>query len=223
MSMRDRLRPLAARAATVAATAALLLTAGPAPGALAHGSVSDPVSRNYGCLLRWQSDHLNPNMAATDPMCAQAWKANPNGMWNWNGLFRENVRGNHPGTIPDGQLCSGGRTESGRYNAMDAVGAWVATAKPNRFTLNLKDEARHGADYLHVYITKQGFNPLTQPLTWGSLERVTETGRIASAGNYTAQVDAGSRTGRHVVYTVWQASHLDQSYYICSDVIFAGR
>jgi chitin-binding protein len=159
-------------------------------------------------------------MAATDPMCAQAWQADANAMWNWNGLYRENVGGNHQAAVPDGQLCSGGRTQSGRYAAMDTVGAWVAASKPRNFTLNLRDEAQHGADYLRIYITRQGFNPLTQPLTWSSLELVLETPRYASAPNYTAQVNAGSRTGRHVVFTIWQASHLDQPYYICSDVIF---
>jgi lytic cellulose monooxygenase (C4-dehydrogenating) len=52
---------------------------------------------------------------------------------------------------------------------------------------------------------------------------VTRTVKIAPNGTYQASVDAGSRTGRHVVYTVWQASHLDQSYYLCSDVIFSGQ
>jgi chitin-binding protein len=217
MSVRTTLR----RAAVVAASAAALLTTGLVESASAHGSVSDPISRNYGCLQRWGSDHLNPNMAATDPMCAQAWKADPNAMWNWNGLYRENVGGNHQGAVPDGQLCSGGRTQGGRYAAMDAVGAWVATTKPRQFTLNLRDEAQHGADYLRIYLTRQGFNPLTQPLTWGSLELVTTTARIAPGPNYTAQVDAGNRTGRHVLFTIWQASHLDQPYYICSDVIFS--
>ncbi|HEX8345316.1 MAG TPA: cellulose binding domain-containing protein, partial [Actinoplanes sp.] len=30
------------------------------------------------------------------------------------------------------------------------------------------------------------------------------------------------RSGRAIVYTIWQASHLDQSYYFCSDVNFGG-
>ncbi len=34
--------------------------------------------------------------------------------------------------------------------------------------------------------------------------------------------NAPGRTGRHIVYTIWQASHLDQSYYLCSDVDFGG-
>ena len=48
-------------------------------------------------------------------MCWQAWQANPNAMWNWNGLFREGVAGNHQAAIPDGQLCSAGHTQGGRY------------------------------------------------------------------------------------------------------------
>jgi chitin-binding protein len=30
------------------------------------------------------------------------------------------------------------------------------------------------------------------------------------------------RSGRAIVYTIWQASHSDQSYYFCSDVSFGG-
>jgi chitin-binding protein len=221
MSATHPRRSLAVRVLTVVASAAALCTTALAAPASAHGSVVDPPSRNYGCLERWGSDHLNPNMAQTDPMCAQAWQADPNAMWNWNGLYRENVGGNHQAAVPDGQLCSGGRTQGGRYAAMDAVGNWIAANKPRQFTLNLRDEARHGADYLRIYITRQGFDPTRQALTWGNLELVTTTGRIAPAGNYTAQVNAGSRTGRHVVFTIWQASHLDQPYYICSDVNFS--
>ncbi|MBE1489399.1 lytic polysaccharide monooxygenase auxiliary activity family 9 protein [Plantactinospora soyae] len=190
--------------------------------ASAHGSVTNPPSRNYGCWDRWGDDHLNPNMAQTDPMCAQAWQANPNTMWNWNGLYRENVGGNHQAAVPDGQLCSGGRTQGGLYASLDTVGAWVAKPMPNNFTLTLTDGARHGADYMLIYITKQGFNPATQPLTWGSLDLVLRTGSYPTTGLYEAQVNAGSRTGRHVVYTIWQASHLDQPYYLCSDVTFGG-
>ena len=193
--------------------------AGPAS---AHGSVTNPPSRNYGCYERWGSDHLNPTMAQTDPMCWQAWQANPNTMWNWNGLYRENVGGNHQAAVPDGQLCSGGRTQGGLYASLDAVGAWTAKPMPNNFTLTLTDGAKHGADYMLIYITKQGFDPTTQPLTWNSLELVLRTGSYPTTGLYEAQVNAGNRTGRHVVYTIWQASHLDQPYYLCSDVIFGG-
>jgi chitin-binding protein len=155
-------------------------------------------------------------------MCYQAYQADANAMYNWNGLFREGVAGRHQAAIPDGTLCSGGLTQGGRYAALDVPGRWNTVDKPNNFTLKLNDPSSHGADYLRIYITKQGFDPLTQKLTWDALELVTETGRQAPTQTYTAQVNAGSRTGRHIVYTIWQASHLDQSYYACSDVVFGG-
>ena len=213
------------RVALATATAALLGTAvgvsfsGPAG---AHGAVSDPITRAYDCQQRWGGSHTDPAMQSQDPMCYQAWQAEPNAMWNWNGLFREGLAGNHQAAIPDGTLCSGGLAHGGRYAAMDVPGRWQATPKPNSFTLRLNDPSAHGADYLRVYITRQGFDPTTQRLTWGALELVSETGRQAPSNTYTAQVNAGARTGRHIVYTIWQASHLDQSYYACSDVTFGG-
>ncbi|GAA4473800.1 hypothetical protein GCM10023170_095500 [Phytohabitans houttuyneae] len=222
MKASKRAKQLVFGAVALVVTAATMVVIGQATPASAHGSVTDPPSRNYGCWERWGDDHLNPNMAQTDPMCAQAWQANPNTMWNWNGLYRENVGGNHQAAVPDGQLCSGGRTQGGLYASLDAVGAWVAKPISNNFTLTITDGARHGADYLLIYITRQGFNPATQPLTWSSLELIQRTGSYPTTGLYQAQVNAGNRTGRHVIYTIWQASHLDQPYYLCSDVIFGG-
>ncbi|GAA5042870.1 chitin-binding protein [Thermocatellispora tengchongensis] len=188
--------------------------------AFAHGSIVDPASRNYGCWQRWGNDHLNPNMQQQDPMCWQAWQANPNAMWNWNGLYRNGVGGNHQAAVPDGQLCSGGRTEGGRYNALDAVGPWRMTNIGTNFTLRLYDQASHGADYFRVYVTRQGYDATTQPLRWSNLELVRTTGRYAPAQNITIDASAPGRSGRHVIFTIWQASHMDQAYYICSDVNF---
>ena len=209
------------RTAAVLASVAAMMAGGPVP-AVAHGNATDPPSRNYGCWQRWGSDFQNPAMATQDPMCWQAWQADTNAMWNWNGLYRENVAGNHQAAIPDGQLCSAGRTQGGRYAAMDAVGDWKAVNKPRNFTVNVLDQALHGADYYRVYITRQGFDPRTQPLRWSDLELVTSVGRTPPQNNTVLPVNAGNRTGRHIVYTIWQASHLDQSYYFCSDVNITG-
>ena len=194
----------------------------PAVPASAHGSVTDPPSRNYGCWERWGSDHLNPKMADVDPMCWQAFQAEPNAMWNWNGLFREGVAGNHQAAIPDGQLCSGGRTFDGRYAALDKPGPWTAKTVAPKFHLTLTDSAKHGADYLRIYVTKQGFDPTTQPIGWGDLDLVQVTGKYPTTGLYETDLDLTGRSGRAVIYTIWQASHLDQSYYICSDIIING-
>jgi chitin-binding protein len=191
-----------------------------ADSAAAHGSIVDPASRNYGCWERWGSDHLNPDMAQQDPMCWQAWQDNPNAMWNWNGLYRENVGGNHQAALPNGQICSGGNAEGGRYRSMDAVGPWKTTDVGAGFTIHLYDQASHGADYFQVYVSKQGYNPATQPLTWNDLELVRTTGSYPPSQDISFPVNAQGRSGHHVVLTIWQASHLDQSYYLCSDVNF---
>ncbi|NUT33122.1 MAG: cellulose-binding protein [Hamadaea sp.] len=226
-----RTRNLFLYALAAAAAVALLLATGLAKVADAHGNVVDPASRNYGCWQRWGDRFQDPTMATLDPMCWQAWQADPNAMWNWNGLFREGVAGNHQGAIPDGQLCSAGHTQSGRYNALDTVGDWKAQNIGNNFSVKLYDQASHGADYIRVYVTKQGFNPVTQPLGWGNLELVGQIGNTPasqwtqeSGGGVSIQIGANApgRTGRHMVYTIWQASHLDQSYYLCTDVNFGG-
>jgi len=134
-------------------------------------------------------------------------------------------------TGPDGQLCSAGHTSNGRYNALDTVGDWKAQSIGTNFRVKLYDQASHGADYIWVYATKQGFNPITQPLRWSDLELVGQIGNTPasqwtpeSAGGISILVNgnAPGRTGRHMIYTIWQASHLDQSYYLCSDVNFGG-
>lgn len=215
------------------AAAAMVATVRVEP-ASAHGSTIDPASRNYGCWKRWGNDFQNPIMATQDPMCWQAWQADTNAMWNWNGLYREGVAGNHQGAIPNGQLCSGGLTSAGRYAAMDTPGLWQATNVGNNFTLVTHDQARHGANYYRVYVTRQGFDPTTEALGWDDLELRVDTGPVApGAGTPTTDpvlngvsvsipVSAPGRTGRHIVFTIWQAAHADQSYYFCADVIFGG-
>jgi lytic cellulose monooxygenase (C4-dehydrogenating) len=231
MSHTPRPSRLLRRFLAVAAAVLLVTAFAPASPAAAHGSTVDPASRNYGCWLRWGSDFQNPNMATLDPMCYQAWQYNTTAMWNWNGLYREGVAGNHQAAVPDGQLCSAGHTGDGRYNSMDAIGDWKATNVSNSFSVKLWDQAMHGADYIRVYVTKQGFNPLTQPLGWGNLELLSTVPNTPaaqwtpeSAGGVSIKipVTAPGRTGRHMVYTIWQASHSDQSYYFCADVNFGG-
>ena len=222
--------PLILRAIVVTCAAVLVATVALTNVASAHGSVVDPASRNYGCLERWGNNHMAPEMQTEDPMCYQAWQANPNAMWNWNGLYRENLRGNYQAAIPDGTLCSGGHAEGGRYDALDAIGPWIATPVSNNFTVRLFDQASHGADYIRVYVTRQGFDALNQPLGWSDLQLVGEIGytpasqwrQVPSGVEIDIPVSAPGRSGRHIVYTIWLASHMDQAYFLCSDVTFGG-
>ncbi|QCB94888.1 lytic polysaccharide monooxygenase [Cellulomonas shaoxiangyii] len=218
---RDRLRRLALALPVAVLAAGLGATLAATPAA-AHGSVTDPPTRNYGCWERWGDNHLDPAMAQQDPMCYQAWQANPNTMWNWNGLFREGVGGRHEAVIPNGQLCSGGRTQNALYGSLDTPGAWVMKSVPTNFTLTLTDSAKHGADYLRVYVSKAGFDPTREALGWDDLDLVKETGRYGTTGLYQTDVNLAGRSGRAVLFTVWQASHLDQPYYLCSDINIGG-
>jgi lytic cellulose monooxygenase (C4-dehydrogenating) len=250
-----RVVPLVLLALILPATVVLIVTM-KAPDASAHGTVVNPMTRNYGCLQRWTTNGASfqdPTMAQKDPMCWQAWQANAGAMWGWNGLYKDNTGGrtssysgpeprgvteaeaNHKRALPDGELCSGGGAANGTFAAMDKPGNWTATPLPNNFTITLHDGARHGSDYNLVYITKQGFNVQTQPLRWSDLELV-HTGPRVMPGQGTAgdgqqlngvnvsigSINAGARTGNHIVFTIWQASHSDQSYYLCSDVRFGG-
>ncbi len=207
-----------AMALPVAMAAGLMAiaTAGPAT---AHGSVTDPPSRNVGCLDRWGGDHLNPQMAEEDPMCWEAFQTEPSAMWNWNGNYKDNVGGRHQEAVPSGELCGVGGAENGRYTVLDTPGPWTATPVPHQFELTLTDGAHHGADYIRFYISKPSYDPLTERLGWEDLDLVKTTGSYPTVEHYRADIDLTGYNGRAVLFTVWKASHADQVYYMCSDVI----
>ena len=214
--------------AAVVAGTATLLTAAPAR---AHGNVNDPVARNYRCLKVWGNRHLDPAMKTEDPMCDQAFRTDPNAMWNWNGLLRDGLKGQYRTGVPDGTLCSAGHAEGGRYDPLDVPGPWIATDKPPRFRLNLVDQASHGADFLEVYVSRDSHDPLTERLGWDDLALVGRTGKVTGGGTvdpavggsaYAVDVDATGYPGRRVLFTVWKASHSDQTYFLCSDTVVTG-
>ncbi|MBO8191780.1 lytic polysaccharide monooxygenase [Streptomyces oryzae] len=55
---------------------------------------------------------------------------------------------------------------------------------------------------------------------WDDLELVAETSSYGPANGYEIPVSTSGYSGRHVVYTIWKASHMDRTYYLCSDVNF---
>jgi chitin-binding protein len=185
--------------------------------AQAHGTIVSPATRAYQCWQAWGSQHMNPAMQQQDPMCWQAFQANPDTMWNWMSALRDGLGGQYQARTPDGQLCSNGLS---RNNSLNQPGNWRASNIGRNFTIQLYDQASHGADHFRVYVSKQGFNPTTQTLGWGNLDFITQTGRYAPAQNISFNVSTSGYTGRHIVFVIWQASHLDQAYMWCSDVNF---
>ncbi|AGL18221.1 lytic polysaccharide monooxygenase [Actinoplanes sp. N902-109] len=208
-------RPVMVLTVVLATVVSMLQWAGPAQ---AHGTVVNPASRAYQCWQTWGSQHTNPAMQTQDPMCWQAFQANPDTMWNWMSALRDGLGAQFQAKTPDGQLCSNALT---RNDSLNRPGAWKSTTVSRNFTVHVYDQASHGADYFKVYISKQGFNPATQSLGWGNLDYITQTGRYAQSQNYSFDVSTSGYTGNHVLFVIWQASHLDQAYMWCSDVTFA--
>lgn len=185
--------------------------------ASAHGTIVGPATRAYQCWKTWGSQHTNPAMREQDPMCYQAFQANADTMWNWMSALRDGLRGNFQGATPNGQLCSNGLA---RNNSLNTPGRWKTTSVSSNFQMHLYDQASHGADYIRVYVSKNGYDPTTQSLGWNNLDFITQTGRFAPAKDIKFNVQTSGYTGHHIVFTIWQASHLDQAYMWCSDVNF---
>ena len=218
MRKRPTARPMAPpRALLALVIAALACVFVWTPTASAHGTIVNPATRAYQCWQKWGSDHMNPAMQQQDPMCWQAFQANPDTMWNWMSALRDGLGGNFQGSTPDGQLCSNGLA---RNNSLNNTGQWKTTNISSNFTMQLYDQASHGADFFRVYVSKNGFNPATQRLGWGNLDFIMQTGRYAPSNNISFNVNTSGYTGHHIIFTIWQASHLDQTYMWCSDVNF---
>ena len=208
------------RSTVRALVVALALIAGvlAVPGAAqAHGTIVSPATRAYKCWQTWGSHHTDPAMQQQDPMCWQAFQANADTMWNWMSALRDGLGGQFQARTPDGQLCSNALS---RNDSLNRPGAWKTTNISRNFTVQLYDQASHGADYFKVYVSKQGFNPTTQTLGWGNLDYITQTGRYAPSQNISFNVSTSGYTGHHILFVIWQASHLDQAYMWCSDVNF---
>ncbi|XIE80194.1 lytic polysaccharide monooxygenase [Streptomyces sp. SBR177] len=142
-------------------------------------------------------------------------------LYDWNEVNIANADGNHRALIPDGKLCSANRE---KYRALDwARTDWPATAvSPGPFGFKVRVTAPHSGT-MTMYITKQGFDP-TQPLKWSDLDStpaaVYATTRTSTDGYYAFNGTLPSRTGRHIVYMVWQRNDSPEAFYSCSDVTF---
>ena len=76
-----------------------------------------------------------------------------------------------------------------------------------------------------VYATRSGYDP-AKPLAWSDLDLehpvATATDPVPSGGFYTFAGTLPERTGRQLLYAVWQRSDSPEAFYSCSDVDFGG-
>ncbi|MEW2318555.1 lytic polysaccharide monooxygenase auxiliary activity family 9 protein [Streptomyces bauhiniae] len=216
---RGRRLPRLWAAATAAALglAPLTLTVLAAAPASAHGSMGDPVSRVAQCFAEGPE---SPKSAACQAAVAAG---GTQALYDWNGIRVGDAGGRHQELIPDGKLCSAGNDE---FKGLDLARAdWPATGvHSGAYTFKYRVTAPHKGTF-EVYATKPGYDP-AKPLAWSDLDLANpvakSTDPVATDGFYTFSGTLPDRTGRHLLYAVWQRSDSPEAFYSCSDVDFGG-
>ncbi|MFI7342615.1 lytic polysaccharide monooxygenase [Streptomyces sp. NPDC050085] len=208
-------RKVAALAAV--GVAPLALTALSASPAAAHGTLGDPVSRVAACYAEGAE---NPTSAACKAAVAAGGSQ---ALYDWNGIRDGAAGGKHQEHIPDGKLCS---ANSDEFKGMDLARAdWPATkVSAGSYTFKYKVTAPHKGTF-NLYMTKQGYDP-SKPLAWSDLDLehpvATKTDPAAEGGYYTFSGSLPERTGRQLIYSIWQRSDSPEAFYSCSDVTYGG-
>ncbi|MDQ7905626.1 lytic polysaccharide monooxygenase [Phytohabitans sp. ZYX-F-186] len=196
------------------AAAALVVLAAPAP-ARAHGALTSPVSRLAACGTEGTSAGSAACQAALSASGRQRWA-------DWDNLRLPGVDGRDREVIPDGKLCSAGID---RYAGLDLARAdWPATRLTSgaSFAFAYRSTIPHEGRF-KLYVTRDGYDP-EKPLAWSDLESKPFLSVADPAFRDEAYRMKGTlpadKSGRHLIYTIWQNSSTPDTYYSCSDVIF---
>lgn len=206
--------PRKVAAIAAAGIAPLALTVLSAAPAAAHGSMTDPVSRVSACF---QEGPEAPKSAA----CKAAVAASgTQAFYDWNGVNIANAAGKSKEIIPDGKLCSAGND---KYKGLDLPRADWPSSKlaGGNHTFRYKGTAPHKGSF-ELYITKDSYDP-AKPLKWSDLEEkpfVDVTDPKMENGDYVFEGKVPAKSGRHLIYSIWQRSDSPEAFYTCSDVVF---
>ncbi|MEW1772285.1 lytic polysaccharide monooxygenase [Streptomyces sp. NPDC086777] len=185
--------------------------------ASAHGTMGDPVSRVAQCYAE------NPENPKSDACRAAVAVGGTQALYDWNGIRLGDADGRHRALIPDGKLCSAGNEE---FKGLDLARAdWPATnVSSGSYTFRYRVTAPHKGTF-KVYLTKAGYDP-AKPPAWADLDLdhpvATAVDPVAAGGSYTFSGALPERTGRQLLYAVWQRSDSPEAFYSCSDVDFGG-
>ncbi|MBO1417968.1 lytic polysaccharide monooxygenase [Streptomyces sp. FH025] len=199
----------------VVGAAVLAVATATAGTASAHGTMTNPVSRIAACYAEGPEHPVS--QVCKDLVAASGTQP----LYDWNEVNIANANGNSQALIPDGHLCSANRD---KYAALDWPRTdWPATSvSAGSFTFQFRTTAPHVGTQT-VYITKPTYDP-TKPLKWSDLDPTpvaqVQVDRTATNGVYTYSGTLPQRTGRQLLYTVWQRSDSPEAFYSCSDVDF---
>ncbi|MET9928086.1 MULTISPECIES: lytic polysaccharide monooxygenase [unclassified Streptomyces] len=184
--------------------------------ALAHGSLTDPVSRVSACFAE------GPESPVSAACKAAVAAGGTQALYDWNGVNIANAAGEHRELIPDGKLCS---ASNDKFKGLDLPRAdWPASpVKAGKHTFKFRATAPHKGSF-ELYLTKPGYDP-TKPLAWSDLEAkpfAQATDPALVDGSYVFDGTIPDAAGRQLIYTVWQRSDSPEAFYACSDVVFGG-
>ncbi|MFD4510702.1 lytic polysaccharide monooxygenase [Streptomyces sp. NPDC058457] len=199
-------------AAVALGVGAVAFAAAPAS---AHGTMGDPVSRVAQCYAE------NPESPKSDACKAAVAAGGTQALYDWNGIRIGDANGQHQALIPDGRLCSANNDE---FKGLDLARAdWPATnVSGGSYTFRYRVTAPHKGTF-KVYLTKAGYDP-AKPLAWADLDLdhpvAAAVDPVAAGGFYTFSGALPERTGRQLLYAVWQRSDSPEAFYSCSDVDF---
>jgi predicted carbohydrate-binding protein with CBM5 and CBM33 domain len=209
------------------AAAALVAAALVAPGpASAHGVALVPGSRTYLCYV--DGLQANGTIVSSNPACADAVaQGGTQPLYDWFGVLRSDANGRTTGYIPDGQICGGGTTKYAAYNAARTDWPTTHLTAGSTIQLHYSNWAAHPGTF-HMYITKDGWNPLT-PLAWADLVpfwSATDPPQSGGPGGlnyyYWDTTLPAAKTGRHILFIQWVRSDSQENFFSCSDVVFDG-
>lgn len=203
---------------TGAALAALLAAAATiAPqAARAHGSMTTPHSRIYHCYLDGAENPSDPACRALRDYSGTA------PFYDWMSIAQGQANSNHQAVVPDGKLCSGNQPVFAGLDLprSDWQATPIAAAADGSFEFVFRGTAPHATKDWIFYVSRDSYSP-TQPLNWSDLEEFCHLGNVAlDAGNYHLRCPLPSKTGKRVIYSVWQRSDSPEAFYTCIDVDF---
>jgi chitin-binding protein len=219
------LRPLAA--------VATAMTVFSASSALGHGSMADPPSRAYKIFI--DGPQTPQNEAARAAIAVSGTQA----FYDWHEVSINVPLRDYQEHVPDGQLPGAGRSKYAGLNL--ARTDWYATPMvAGTRVCRFAAATPHEPSEFCAYITRDGYDP-RQPLRWSDLEPVPggETAELrgscgkgsgdchcgsGGAGlSYYMTLDIPERTGRHVLYVIWQRDDpAGEAFISTSDLDFGG-
>ncbi|MGI9553510.1 MAG: lytic polysaccharide monooxygenase [Thermodesulfobacteriota bacterium] len=185
--------------------------------AFSHGSMTNPVSRIYNCFLE------NPEDPKSESCKEAVAVGGKQALYDWNGVNQGNANDMHMDVIPDGQLCGGGQELFKGLNL--ARNDWftnnIAPDSGGNIQFVFRATAPHSTKYFNFFITKDGYDPL-QPLAWSDLESApfcSVTQVDLANGNYVMNCPFPvNKSGKHVIYNIWQRDDSQEAFYTCIDV-----